>query len=165
MTSLVRFTNDPNRVLADAAGVLASDPVAHNVVLTLLHRRVELPESGRYWIIETDGDPAGVVFQSPLSFAATLTPMTRAAVTAAVDTIVEQNVDLPGVNGDAATAAAFAGHWTERTKSAARPVQGQRVYEVERVIPARPAGGWSRRADTGDREILVAWFNAFGRVG
>jgi hypothetical protein len=82
-------------------------------------------------------------------------------VTAVVDTIVEQNVALPGVNGDAATAAAFAGHWTERTKSAGRPVQGQRVYEVERVIPARPAGGRSRRADTGDREILVAWFNAF----
>jgi predicted GNAT family acetyltransferase len=161
MTSRVRFTNDPNRVLADAAGVLASDPVAHNVVLTLLHRRVELPEPGRYWIVEADGEPAGVVFQSPLSFAATLTPMSTAAVTAVVDTITEQHVALPGVNGDAATAARFAGHWAERTKSAARPVQGQRVYEIERLIPARPAGGQLRRAAASDRETLVAWFNAF----
>jgi predicted GNAT family acetyltransferase len=161
MTSLVHFTNDPGRVLADGSGLLESDPVAHNVVLTLLHRRVEAPEPGRYWIVETDGEPAGVVFQSPLSFAATLTPMPMGAVAAVVDTIVEQHVALPGVNGDAATAARFAGHWTERTKSAARPVQGQRVYEVERVIPARPAGGELRRAVASDRDPLVAMFNAF----
>jgi predicted GNAT family acetyltransferase len=161
MTSLVQFTNDPGRVLADSAGLLESDPVAHNVVLTLLHRRVEAPEPGRYWIIESDGEPAGVVFQSPLSFAVTLTPMPMAAVTTVVDFIVEQRVALPGVNGDAATAARFAGHWTERTKSAARPVQGQRIYEVERVIPARPAGGQLRRAAAGDRDLLVSWFDAF----
>jgi len=71
----VRRTEDPAQVLSDAARFLAIDPIHHNVVLTLLHQRVADPEPGRYWIVDIGDEPAGVVFQSPLSFMATITPM------------------------------------------------------------------------------------------
>jgi predicted GNAT family acetyltransferase len=160
----VRRTEDPAQVLSDAARFLAIDPIRHNVVLTLLHQRVADPEPGRYWIVDIGDEPAGVVFQSPLSFMATITPMPAEAVLAVVDAMVHDGVELPGVNGEAATAARFAGHWAERTKAAARPDQGQRIYEVDTVISAHPpAGGRLRPADQGDEAVLVRWFDAFHR--
>ena len=45
------------------------------------------------------------------------------------DAISQAGVALPGINGDAATAAIFAGQWSERSKSAAIPFQGNRLYE------------------------------------
>ena len=161
MAPEVRRTEDPEQALHEAAEFLASDPVRHNVVLTLLHLRAMHPEPGRYWIVDVEGASAGVVVQSPLHFMATLTPMPVQAVTTVVDAIVEDGVELPGVNGEATTAARFAGHWTERTRSAAHPDEGQRIYEVEHVIAARPTGGRLRRASMEDNDLLVAWFEAF----
>jgi hypothetical protein len=71
-----------------------------------------------------------VVVQSPLEYPATLTPMEPRAVLAIVDAIAEAGVTLAGVNGDAATAASFAGQWSERCESAATPFQGTRLYEL-----------------------------------
>lgn len=161
MAVLVRATEDPERVLKEARTFFASDPVRHNVILTLLHARVAHPEPGRYWILDIDGRTAGVVFQSPLHFIATVTPMPTEAVPDVVDSIVAHGVTLPGVNGEAATAARFAGHWAEGTKSAVRPVQGQRIYEVQQVIPAQRGRGQLRQATGEDRDLLVRWLQAF----
>lgn len=157
----VRPTDDPDLVLRDAGRFLGTDPVRHNLIVTLLQGRSAHPEPGRYWIVKVDGRAAGVVLQSPLHFAATVTPMTDEAVTAVVDAIVDQGVELPGVNGEAATAARFAGHWAERTRSGAQPVQGQRVYEVEDVIPAAPVSGQLVQATDEQHDLLVAWFLEF----
>jgi len=161
MATRVEATDAPGRVLDEAAGLLASDPIRNHVILTLLHNRVAYPEPGRYWVVHVEDAPAGLVFQSPLHFIATITPMLRDAATAAVDAIVDHGVRLPGVSGEAATAACFAGHWAERTKSAVSPVQGQRIYEVDRVIPAQAVPGHSRQATNDDRDSLVSWFRAF----
>lgn len=161
MTRVVRFSDDPSGVLEMAGGFLASDPVAHNLILSLLHARVAYPEPGRYWIVESGSRVAGVVLQSPTTFLATTTPMAAESVTAAVDAIVAEGVVLPGVNGEAGTAASFAGQWTERTGSAARPVQGQRIYELDTPIAARPVRGAARRADQGDLELVITWLEAF----
>jgi uncharacterized protein len=161
MSTVVEATDDPAQVLDAAGAFLASDPVRHNLILTLLHNRVAVPAPGRYWLVRSGPKTVGVVFQSPLSFMATLTPMPRAAVAAAVDAIAEQGVHLPGVNGVAATAARFAGQWTERTKSAATPVRGTRLYEIARLVRPRGAGGGCRIAHRRDRELLIAWLDAF----
>jgi uncharacterized protein len=163
VSTIVDATEDPAEVLDAAAAYLASDPVRHNVILTLLHNRVVAPIPGRYWTIRSDRKTVGVVLQSPVSFLATVTPMLPGAVAAAVDAIVEQGVSLPGVNGVAATAARFAGQWTERTKSSAAPTQGNRIYEVSRVTPSGAVPGTCRAAGSGDRELLIRWFNDFGQ--
>ena len=161
MATEVEARSDPAGVLEEAGPFLELDPVRHNLILTLLHARASHPEPGRYWIVRVDGAVTGVVFQSPLSFVATVTPMTPDAVTAAVEAIAGDGVPLPGVTGEAATAARFAGHWAERTRSAARPVQGQRIYEVKRAVAAGPVRGRARRGVDGDRDLLVEWVRAF----
>lgn len=161
MAVVVRALGAPRRVLNDARAFLVSDPVRHNLILTLLDNSVASPEPGRYWIVEVDGRTAGVVFQSPVQFVATVTPMPTEAVVAAVQNIIHDGVELPGVCGEAATAAEFAGHWAEETKSPARPVQGQRIYELQSVISVRAVSGQLRRAGSHDRDLLVAWYSAF----
>jgi predicted GNAT family acetyltransferase len=159
----VRSLDDAGEVLAAAGPFLASEPVLHNVVLTLLHARVATPEVGRYWVAGSGRSCVGVGFQSPLHFVATLTPMPDEAVLAMVDAVVASGVRLPGVSAVAATAARFAGHWAERTKEPAVPVQGQRIYEVEQVRAPVDVPGRMRVAEPDDHAQLVEWLAAFGR--
>ena len=129
MAVQVVFCEDPERVLLEAEAFLVSDPVLHNLILTLLHARVAYPEPGRYWLAR-DGEAGavvGVVFQSPLDFFASITPTSPEAVAALVDAIVGAGVVLPGVNGEAATAARFAG-----------PATGRRVRTARSVPPLSP---------------------------
>ena len=126
----VLFSEDPAFVLSRAGGFLSSQPVFHNLVLSILHARAAQGDPGRYWMAIQGDDIVGVVIQSPLTFPATLTPMERPVATATADAIAEASVALPGVSGEAATAATFAGQWSERTESAATPFQGNRLYEL-----------------------------------
>jgi hypothetical protein len=119
----VVFGEDPGWVLHEAGTFLASDPVRHNLILTLLHTRVAYPEPGRYWVARDSGAVVGLAFQSPVYFFASVTPTRAEAVAGLVEAIVEAGVNLPGVNGEAATAARFAGQWTERRGLRQRPIE------------------------------------------
>ena len=96
MASSVSVSDDPAAVLARAGEALAARPVDANLVLTLLHARVAEPEPGRYWVVAEEAEVVGVVFQSPVTFFATLTPLPPDAVVAVVDVIADAGVDLPG---------------------------------------------------------------------
>lgn len=160
MSIAVHTSDDPASVLDVAGTFLASDPVQHNLILTLLQTRVEHPEAGRYWMAVEEHEVVGVVFQSPLDSSATVTPMSREAVRAVVDVITDEGVELPGVNGEAATVSHFAGAWSERLRVAARPTLGQRLYELEAVVD-HLASGVLRRARPEDLGFLVESFVAF----
>lgn len=102
-----------------------------------------------------------MVVQSPLEYPATLTPMEPRAVLAIVDAIAEARVTLPGVNGDAATAASFAGQWSERCKSAATPFAGTRLYELLGLGEVPRTEGHLRQAGLRDRSLMILWTRAF----
>jgi uncharacterized protein len=155
------FSEDPDFILSEAGEFLSSQPVLHNLILTILRERVAHVEPGRYWMARQAGKSAGVVLQSPLTFAATLTPMEQPVVVAMVDAIAEAGVSLPGVNGDAATAASFAGQWSERRKSAATPFQGNRLYELLEAGEVPLIEGRLRQAGPGDRTLMILWNRAF----
>jgi predicted GNAT family acetyltransferase len=87
--------------------------------------------------------------------------MAPSVVAAMVDAITEACVSLPGVIGDAATAASFAGHWTEKRKAAATPFQGMRLYELLELSEAPEIGGRLRQADPSDRGLMIQWSSAF----
>jgi hypothetical protein len=106
-------------------------------------------------------DIVGVVIQSPLTFPATLTPMERSVATAMADAIAEAGVALPGVSGEAATAATFAGQWSERTESAATPFQGNRLYELLEAAEDPNVEGKLRQAGQQERSLMILWSRAF----
>jgi hypothetical protein len=160
-------TDDPGVVLADAGPFLTTRPVEHNLILTLLgerHRAGGHP-SGRYWMARQGGAVVGVGLQSPSTFAATLTPMPPdAARSMAHAAMTGTVVALPGVSGEAGTAAAFAGHYGEVAGVGAVPVAGQRLYVAGVVRPPDPAPpGFLRTAEHGDQAMVRAWTEAFSR--
>jgi predicted GNAT family acetyltransferase len=161
MTARARAVAEPGDVLSEAGAFLAGDPVRHNLIMTLLHARVARPEPGRYWVVDVAGSAAGIVFQSPLRFVATVTPMPDEAVRAAVEAIAEGGVPLPGVTGEAATVARFAGHWAEVTKVPAHPVEAQRIYEAHRLNAPPAVQGAVRPACWEDRDLLITWVQGF----
>jgi hypothetical protein len=157
----VLFSEDPAFVLKRADKFLSSEPVLHNLILSILQARVALGDPGRYWIAFRGEKAVGVVAQSPLEFPATLTPMEPGAVLPIVDAIAEAGVALPGVNGDAATAASFAGQWSERCKAAAIPFQGTRLYELLDLGELPRTEGKLRQAGPSDRGLMILWTRAF----
>jgi predicted GNAT family acetyltransferase len=157
----VVFTEDPAFVLKVAGAFLASQPVSHNLILSLLDARTTYPEPGRYWLATEDEEIVGVILQSPLNFDATLTPMDGRAVEAVVSAQAVAGISLPGINGDATTAASFAGQWSERMKSAATPFQGSRLYECLELSEATDNKGTLRLARPSDRSLMMEWFRAF----
>jgi GNAT superfamily N-acetyltransferase len=161
MNIKIAFSEDPSFILREAGAFLASQPVLHNLILTILHARVVHHEPGRYWMAGEQDKTMGVALQSPLTFAATLTPMEQRVVVAMVDAIAAAGVSLPGVNGDAATAASFAGQWSERRKSAATPFQGNRLYELLEMGRTPDVEGQLRQAGPQDRSLMILWSRAF----
>jgi GNAT superfamily N-acetyltransferase len=157
----VLFSEDPGSVLRSAEEFLSSKPVLHNMILSILHARVAQADPGRYWIAFHGDKAVGVVLQSPLDYPATLTPMESRAVLAIVDAIAQVGVTLPGVNGDAATAASFAGQWGERSKSAATPFLGMRLYELLELGEVPRTEGRLRQAGPSDRSLMIQWSRAF----
>jgi predicted GNAT family acetyltransferase len=157
----VKFSEDPAFVLSSAGVFLSSQPVLHNLVLSILHARVAQGDPGRYWMAIQRDDTVGVVVQSPLTFPATLTPMETSVATAMADAIAEAGVALPGINGEAATAAMFAGHWSERCNSAATPFQGNRLYELLEIGEVPDVEGKLRQAGPEQRSLMILWTRAF----
>jgi uncharacterized protein len=154
-------SEDPAFVLSRAAAFLSSQPVLHNLVLSLLHARVSHREPGRYWMAIQRDDVVGVAIQSPVTFPAVLTPMETPVATAMADAIWQAGVALPGVTADAATAATFAGQWSERTKSAATPFQGNRLYELSEIGKVPAVEGKLRQAGPKEHSLMILWSRAF----
>ena len=161
MEPKVQLSEDPAFVLRIAGEFLSAEPVWNNLILSILFARAAEGDPGRYWIASHGGKTAGVALQSPLEYPATVTPMEPPVVAAMVDAIAEAGVTLPGVNGDAATAARFAGQWSERSKSAVTPFQGTRLYELLAPGEVPPAEGRLRQADARDRDLMILWTHAF----
>ena len=157
----VLFSEDPAFVIRRADKFLSSEPVLHNLILSILHSRVAQGDPGRYWIALHGEEAVSVVVQSPLEYPATLTPMGPRAVLAIVDAIAQAGVTLPGVNGDAATAASFAGQWSERCGSTAAPFQGTRLYEFLGLGEVPGTEGYLRQAGPRDRSLMILWTRAF----
>jgi GNAT superfamily N-acetyltransferase len=161
MGTAVELTDDPAYALARADEFLATRPVEHNLVLTILHDRVEHPEPGRYWLVVDDGAIVGVALQSPTTYFATMTAMTRVHVAPLAESVARTAPALPGVNAEAGTAAAFAGHWSEILGIPAAPVLGQRLYELGKLRSPDGIPGLPRVATVDDHDLALAWLHAF----
>ena len=157
----VRTYEDPRSFSAVAGGFLRSRPVLHNLILTIVDRRLTESEPGHYWVAFRGAEVVGVALQSPLIYPATIVPMEPEVVVAVVDAIADAGISLPGINGEVATAASFAGRWTERRKSAAVPTQGQRLYELARLNEIATPEGRLRKANAKDRDLAVQWLQEF----
>jgi predicted GNAT family acetyltransferase len=157
----VEYTDDPQAAWAGAETYLLSDPIGHNVILTLLQQRMRVATPGNYWTVRDGDTVVGFAFQSPTTYNPSLTPMSRAAVESLAHSIAAQGTDLPGVLGQAAPASAFAAQWAEERNVAVVPAEAGRIYELTTVtMPPQPPGT-VRLATVDERDRLVPWARGF----
>ena len=158
----VVVTDDAARVSAEAGSFLRSEPVQHNLILSLLRERTARPEPGLYGVVRGDGDVVGASFRSPLHFHSAITSMPLDAVDPLVDALASADPGLSGVAGDAGTTARFAGRWAELLKVPVTPAEGQRQYELRALTWPTGVSGALRKATVNDLDLVVRWGAGFG---
>ena len=140
----------PEEFLERAGPLLLADEARHNLILGIAGTAHHYPEA-RFWIV--DGAAA---LRTPPYNLVLATPRDDDALRALVAAIED---DLPGVTGTAPEVFEFAQLW-------GRPfhvVQEQKVFELDEVLPPRPASGGYRDAADDDIELLLDWWEAFIR--
>jgi uncharacterized protein len=83
----------------------------------------------------------------------------RAAIAALAGALAGEA--LPGVLGPTAPAAEFAERWSAAAGHSTRKAMAERIYRCSRLVPPRPAPGAARIAEMTDRDLLMAWLEAF----
>lgn len=110
--------------------------------------------------VERDGVPVAVTVRTP-----PYNPvLSRITDPDAIPLLVERYLDEPAVQGVMApveAGALFAEEWARRTGDAVAVAMPERIYAVERVRPPTGVPGTLRRATHADRDLLIAWFDAF----
>jgi uncharacterized protein len=158
MTFAVVELHDAGEALERARPFLAGRPIEHNLLLTILDHSIECSLDGTFWIVLDGTDVVGFALESPPGRGAVLSPMSVAASRALAEGVTRP---LPSVVGEAGSAAAFVGRFTERRSTAVTGIDGQRFYALTKPKPLSSATGSFRLAEPGDRSTLIEWTNAF----
>jgi predicted GNAT family acetyltransferase len=80
-----------------------------------------------------------------------------------IEDLAAQDTAMRGVIGPKETAEAFARLWARRVPVRMDLLMRERVYELQKVVPARPVPGHMRLAGPGDLDLLREWVTAFSR--
>ncbi len=162
-------TDDIEEFLAVAGGFLRSRPVENTLLLTVTSPLSDrgpgafgqaAPRFG--WWRPVDGTVGCAFLQTPPHpLLLTAAPPPVAASLAAT---LPAGPALPGVNADQAAAEAFAAQWHRRTGVVWQLRRYRRLYRLGDLVVPRPAPpGNARVAGADDRDVLLAWHEAFTR--
>lgn len=152
---------DPAELLEVAGPFLASDPVRHNLILTLLLDERERPGEGRYWVALEGRRALAVAMASTRGARIIITATETAIATTLARSIAESGEPIAGISGEAATVAAFVGQFAETRRCGASPLYGLRLYELAELTHETAAVGRLDAATAADRELVVEWLRQF----
>jgi GNAT superfamily N-acetyltransferase len=163
-----QLTEDLDTFLTTAGGFLRARPAANTIMLTAMELlRAEgvaafgdvTPLFG--WQAGPDGTVAAAFMHTP-PFPLVLTDMTGAAAAELAVDLVHRGRQAPGVTATSAPGAAFAAAWAEHTGQPTSTGMRMRLYALDALLPPDPPPpGTARTADATDRDLLLAWLNAF----
>jgi predicted GNAT family acetyltransferase len=150
--------HDAGEALDRAGAFLTARPVEHNLLLTILEQSAEHALGGTFWLVVEGPAVVGFALESPPGMGAVLAPMPATACRLLAESIA---IPLWRAVGEAGTAAAFAGRWTECRTTAVEKIDPQRLYSLTNLQSAARARGSLRLATTTERETLIEWVGAF----
>jgi GNAT superfamily N-acetyltransferase len=151
-----------------AGGLLRGQPAENTVLLGVmetLRARGAAAFGGAAlfgWWAEPDGIVTAACLHTP-PWPVVLTSMPEEYAAALAPVLAGRGRAVPGVNGDTATAAAFATAWERATGATVTRHMEQRLYQLGQLRPPPPPPGRPRVAGEADRELLIGWYDAFHR--
>jgi GNAT superfamily N-acetyltransferase len=163
-----QLTDDVGAYLATAGGFLRANAAQNTIMLsvadTLQAQGPAVFGNGTPlfgWWAGPDGAVRAALLHTP-PYPILLTVLPPGAATALAAELAARGHCPPGVNAAPAPAEEFAAAWTERTGRPSRMGMRMRLYELGRLQPPDPyPPGQARTAQEGDRELLLAWLDAF----
>jgi GNAT superfamily N-acetyltransferase len=163
-----QLTEDLDAYLTVAGGFLRSAPALNTIMLGAAEAlRARGPAAFGDaaplfgWHAAPDGTVDAAFLQTP-PYPVVLTDMTDGRAAALAAELANEGRRPPGVNAAPAPGAAFAAAWREHTGQAARTGMRMRLYALDRLLPPDPPPpGQPRTASAADRDLLLAWFDAF----
>jgi len=159
-----QFTDQVQTYARRTWPLLAAAPARNTIALTVIENVL----AGRRWSSEamtfgwfTAGELAvGAICMTP-PYELLLAEVPASAIEPLVDALLARGTAVPGVNGEAADAKAFAAAWTARRPARAVARRQERLYQLGTLLPARPAAGRPRPGHTADLPTAVGWFTRF----
>ena len=163
-----QLTEDLETFLTNAGGFLRARAAANTVMLTAAElMRAKGPTAYGDasplfgWRAGPGGTVAAAFLHTP-PFPVVLTDMTDAAAAELAADLTGRGHQAPGVNATPGPSAAFAAAWQERTGQPARTGMRMRLYALGTLLPPDPPPpGAARIADAADRDLMLAWLDAF----
>ncbi|MEU2251265.1 GNAT family N-acetyltransferase [Streptomyces sp. NPDC019224] len=160
---------DVHGFLARAGDFLRSRPALHTVPLTVAEGlRVRGPrvygnEEPVFGVLERGGEVRAAYVRTP-PYRLIVTPLTPGEAGSLAAHLETAGHDVPGVNADGETSAAFAEAWRVRTGVEPRLHERLRLYRLGELRRPEPAPeGRGRVADARDRELVARWYAEFVR--
>jgi RimJ/RimL family protein N-acetyltransferase len=163
-----QFTEDLDAYLAAAGSFLRAHAAENTILLTAAESlRARGPAAFGAapplfgWWAGPDG-AAGAAFLHTPPYPVVLTAMTPSAAAALAAELADRAHETPGVNATAGPGAAFAAAWQQRTGQASSVGMRMRLYRLGTLLPPEPPPpGGPRTASAADRDLLLAWLDAF----
>jgi predicted GNAT family acetyltransferase len=163
-----QLTEDLETYLAAAGGFLRAHPAQNTIMLTAAEA-IRARGPGAFggpaplfgWQAEPGGAVSAAFLHTP-PYPVVLTTMSAARAASLAAELAGRGHQVPGVNAAEEPGSAFAAAWRERTGQAARTAMRMRLYALaELLAPDPPPPGRARIASAADRDLLLAWLNAF----
>ena len=163
-----QLTEDLETFLTAAGGFLRARPAASTVILTAAEL-LQAKGAAAYgdatplfgWLAEPECTVAAAFLHTP-PYPVVLTDMTGAAAAGLAAALAGRGRQAPGVNAMPGPGAAFAAAWQEHTGQPARTAIRMRLYALDALLPPDPPPpGQARVATVPDRDLLLAWLDAF----
>jgi predicted GNAT family acetyltransferase len=159
-----RFATAP-AFLETAGPFLAEREAEHNLLFGICANLVAdpgFPAAPPYLGAVVDGDRivAAGIMTPPWNIVLSCVDNPEALTALAAD-LDDAGVAVPGTTSAVDSAREFARIWCAAHDLTSRLVMAERIYRLERVIPPPGIAGNARIATEADRDLLIAWVDAF----
>ena len=153
--------SDASAFLDSAGPLLLADEARNNLILGICGTLVEDPDrfaEKHFWVVQGDaGEPLAAALRTP-----PYNLLLAGGERSAIEVLVEELDDLPGVVGAHPEVDEFVRLWTGSHPARPRVLREQGIYALEQVQPVAPTPGTSRSATRDDLAMLLDWMVAFG---
>lgn len=161
----LRRFGTPEDFYAEAERFLLEREAEHNLILgicaTLMGQPGHYEQEPYLAVVRGDvGVVAAAVMTPPHGIVLSLVSEPSAIPLISRD-VHELYPTLPGVLGPTRESICFAEAWQLVSGQEYRKLMAERIYWLEEVVPVKGVPGELRRAARADRDLLVAWFQAF----
>jgi predicted GNAT family acetyltransferase len=161
MTEVTRI-EDAAAFLDQASELLLADEARHNLILGIAGTVRDTPglyPRRSFWLVRDGNEVVGAALRTRPYNLVLARPQSPEALATLAGAVIE---DLPGVTGAVPESEEFAELWARHAGVSARVNMRQGVYALEQVGPLPTVPGSARIATTGDRELVLRWWLAFG---